>query len=509
VSFGATKLMDAGVDLNSLAGLISSGLKIKTAREDAAYEAQALEFGRTGEIPPTPPSITQPPGAAPSRADLMRGPTRFRADIQQVAQQAGLDPRLIEAIVQVESGGDPRAVSPAGAQGLMQLMPETGRAVGVPPEQAFDPRRNVQGGVTYFKSLLERYGGDVPKALTAYHSGPQNVEAGTLGPQGRAYAPRVLARYQSLGGPDVAARSREIAQVDAQINRLQGLPRMTAGIKAQINDLEQRRNRLNQERQFMITETRQQTAEQRQQTAEERQQMAEQRQQQEFALRQRESMLTPEGRAARVEVAEAQREKMPAPVEAQRQVSSLLTMRKAMDDIQDILKRRGGDPTFAAGMKTALKGFTGPIQGFLSTYLRQPFVGEDADENDFVTALRQLTSQEIRASAGLAQTGTEVERAIGFFAGRLPTLSNPAGVFASRLKFLDDIIDRDLEGTARNYQGREYGKFIREEVEKSRERRRTTATKQGEPEAAQQRKPSAQQQREKNEEILRQELERK
>ena len=85
-----------------------------------------------------------------------------------------LDPDLVNSVIKAESGFNVRAVSPKGAQGLMQLMPGTASQLGVP--NAFDPQANVEGGREYLRELLERYNFDLVKALAAYNAGPQRVE---------------------------------------------------------------------------------------------------------------------------------------------------------------------------------------------------------------------------------------------------------------------------------------------------------------------------------------------
>jgi len=85
-----------------------------------------------------------------------------------------LDPDLVNSIIHAESGFNVRAVSRKGAQGLMQLMPQTASRLGV--DNAFDPAANVDGGARYLRELLERYNFDLIKALAAYNAGPQRVE---------------------------------------------------------------------------------------------------------------------------------------------------------------------------------------------------------------------------------------------------------------------------------------------------------------------------------------------
>ena len=97
------------------------------------------------------------------------------ADIREIAERYGVSETLVRAIVRAESGFDPAAVSPKGAGGLMQLMPQTASALGV--VDRFDPRENVTGGVRHLRYLLDRYRGSVPMALAAYNAGERPVDA--------------------------------------------------------------------------------------------------------------------------------------------------------------------------------------------------------------------------------------------------------------------------------------------------------------------------------------------
>ena len=95
--------------------------------------------------------------------------------IQEAAAEYDIDPALIRAVMQAESAFHPYAVSRAGAEGLMQLMPELADEMGV--NDSFDPRENIMGGVRYLKRLLDYHNGNLDLALASYNAGPGNVAA--------------------------------------------------------------------------------------------------------------------------------------------------------------------------------------------------------------------------------------------------------------------------------------------------------------------------------------------
>jgi soluble lytic murein transglycosylase-like protein len=98
--------------------------------------------------------------------------TPYDDKIAQAATREGLDPKLLKSMVRAESGFNPAAVSPVGAMGLMQLMPNTAAALGV--TDPFDPDQNLAGGARYLRQQLDRFG-DTEKALAAYNAGPGAV----------------------------------------------------------------------------------------------------------------------------------------------------------------------------------------------------------------------------------------------------------------------------------------------------------------------------------------------
>jgi hypothetical protein len=94
--------------------------------------------------------------------------------VEQTASRLQIDPQLVHAIIKVESEYDPKAVSRKGAMGLMQLIPETAQRFGV--ENPFNPKENIEGGVSYLKYLLDLYRGDLSLSLAAYNAGEGAVQ---------------------------------------------------------------------------------------------------------------------------------------------------------------------------------------------------------------------------------------------------------------------------------------------------------------------------------------------
>ncbi|MBI1756954.1 MAG: lytic transglycosylase domain-containing protein [Fimbriimonas ginsengisoli] len=157
-------------------------------------------LGRQDEASFTPPKAGFTP-LNPYGPGMNVTPTQssreLRALIDHSAEQANVDPALLDAVVAAESAYDPNARSRSGALGLAQLMPDTARGLGV--GNPFDPAQSLAGGAHYLRQLLDRFG-DVPLAVAAYNAGPGAVaKHGGVPPyaETRAYVDKVLRLYEA------------------------------------------------------------------------------------------------------------------------------------------------------------------------------------------------------------------------------------------------------------------------------------------------------------------------
>jgi soluble lytic murein transglycosylase-like protein len=135
----------------------SDFIDVRTA-DIAGYEAAPVE-------------VTIP---APTVVPEAKAPQTLADIVREASDKTRLDEDLLFSVIKAESGANSKAISPKGAQGLMQLMPQTAKKLGV--ENAFDPRANVNGGSQYLHDMLVRFNFDLAKALAAYNAGPEAVE---------------------------------------------------------------------------------------------------------------------------------------------------------------------------------------------------------------------------------------------------------------------------------------------------------------------------------------------
>jgi soluble lytic murein transglycosylase len=126
--------------------------------------------------------------------------TTYDGIIERQAQTHGIDPSLVKAVMKAESNFNPNAMSHKGAQGLMQLMPDTARLMKV--DNPFDPEENIRGGTRYLKYLGETFGGNLDLMLAAYNAGPARVKEYNMNippyDETRTYVQRVKSYYKSF-----------------------------------------------------------------------------------------------------------------------------------------------------------------------------------------------------------------------------------------------------------------------------------------------------------------------
>lgn len=143
------------------------------------------------------------------RRSVLAAPPRLAKLASAAAKRNHVDPALVQAVIQTESGWNPGAVSDRGALGLMQLIPATAERFGV--ENVFDPAQNVEGGTRYLRELLDRFHGNLTESLAAYNAGEQAVErSGGVPnyPETRAYVKKVTKTYFQSGSAQIPAAER-------------------------------------------------------------------------------------------------------------------------------------------------------------------------------------------------------------------------------------------------------------------------------------------------------------
>ncbi|HTS68538.1 MAG TPA: lytic transglycosylase domain-containing protein [Terriglobia bacterium] len=188
-----------------LSGLLSCTFLLAAAKADQIVvlvdEQGHKIYVNTGENASRVDWMTRSfrPGATTASG---RTPVEIDQLVEQTASRFQVDPELVHAIIKVESGYDPKAVSSKGAMGLMQLVPATAQRFGV--ANPFDPKQNLEGGVNYLKYLLGLFGGNLPLSLAAYNAGEHTVQrSGGIPaiPETQSYVRKVTSLYQSGDAP--------------------------------------------------------------------------------------------------------------------------------------------------------------------------------------------------------------------------------------------------------------------------------------------------------------------
>jgi soluble lytic murein transglycosylase-like protein len=154
----------------------------------------------------SPPEPTAGGGEASLKVPLAlinRRAAAYEHIIREAAVANELEPEFLRAVISVESAFNPRAVSRAGARGLMQLMPQTAKRFGV--RDSFDPRQNIHGGARYLRVLVDRFANNLELVVAAYNAGENAVEryGRSIPPyrETRQYVPRVLNLYHAFSEP--------------------------------------------------------------------------------------------------------------------------------------------------------------------------------------------------------------------------------------------------------------------------------------------------------------------
>ena len=192
-------VLAVAADARAEIAVLKNGQTLKVTGHRVDQDTVLLSLPGGGEVGTAAALVL---GFVPDEVVDEFAPAHTRSELQalaiDVARRHGLDPRLVLAVASVESGFRSDAVSPKGAQGLMQLMPATAASLGV--VDPLDPETNLEGGTRYLAELIALYDGDLTKALAAYNAGPGAVKRhGGVPPyrETRAYLKKVLERLKA------------------------------------------------------------------------------------------------------------------------------------------------------------------------------------------------------------------------------------------------------------------------------------------------------------------------
>ncbi len=220
------------VTVSCLAGDVAclrNGFTIRHDRREVVGDKTRLYIGSgymdvaTADIERIEPDDTPTPAPSVAESKPALPAKTIDQHLTDASTASGIDRDFLESVIHHESGFNPKAVSPKGARGLMQLMPDTATQLGV--KDSFDPGQNIKGGTAYLKQLLDLYHGDAQKALAAYNAGPYRVNQYKGVPpyrETRAYVAGIIREYNKKKTAEMAAAKTAKSKAKSAMKRSSG-----------------------------------------------------------------------------------------------------------------------------------------------------------------------------------------------------------------------------------------------------------------------------------------------